>query len=218
MSADELLIARHGQAWCNTDQTIGGPTSCRGLTPTGHRQAAQLAARLASEHIIKPFTALYASPLPRAQQTATAVATALRLPVTTVDDLREPDYGAADGQRWTDVIAAFGAAPTLHPDRPIAAGAESALAHLARARTALSDMLQAHPGGRILAVGHGETITAAHHLFLDIEPGRILPLAFTVDQASITTWRQQPVSWLRPDDGLRWALHRHNDIAHLTSP
>ncbi|MBT8225377.1 MAG: hypothetical protein HKP61_18885, partial [Dactylosporangium sp.] len=89
---------------------------------------------------------------------------------------------------------------------------------LARARAALTTILQAHPGDRILTIGHGETVTAAHHLFLDIEPGQMLPLAFTADQASITTWRQQPISWLRPDDGLRWALHRHNDVAHLIAP
>lgn len=213
----ELLIARHGQAWCNTEQIIGGPASCRGLTPTGHQQAKQLAARLAREHHAgQPTQALYTSPLPRTQQTAATIAAALDLPATTVDDLREPDYGTADGAPWASVVAAFGKAPALHPDRPIAPGAEPWLDHLTRVRTALSAILDTHPGGRVLVVAHGETVTAAHHLFLDIEPGRMLPLAFAADQASLTTWRQQPTSWLRPHDGLRWALHRHNDVSHLS--
>jgi probable phosphoglycerate mutase len=212
----ELRIARHGQAWCNTDQIIGGPASCRGLTPTGRQQAAKLAAHLAAQHHAgHRIDGLYASPLPRVQQTADIIAATLDLPVVTVDDLREPDYGSADGARWADVVAAFGAAPALHPARPIAPGAEPWMAHLTRVRAALDTILNRHPGQTILVVAHGETVTAAHHLFLDIEPKQMLPLAFAVDQASLTTWRQQPVSWLRPQDGYRWALYRHNDVTHL---
>ena len=119
MQPGELTIARHGQAWCNHDQTIGGPATCRGLTPTGRTQAGRLAVRLAADHRRHPITALYTSPLPRTRQTADIVAAAVGLPATVVDNLREPDYGTADGARWADVIAAFGAAPALHLDRPI---------------------------------------------------------------------------------------------------
>ena len=214
MHPAELTIARHGQAWCNREQTIGGPATCRGLTPTGHQQAARLAARLAADHHRHPITALYTSPLRRARQTATVVAAALQLPATVADDLREPDYGSADGARWADVIAAFGAAPALHPDRPVAVGAETWRQHQRRVHTVLRGLLDQHNGHRIVVVAHGETVTAAHHLFLDTDT---LPVAFAVDQAAVTTWRQQPVSWLRPDDGLRWALIRHNDTSHLAA-
>jgi probable phosphoglycerate mutase len=217
MQPTELTIARHGQAWCNTDETIGGPATCRGLTPTGHHQAARLAARLAAAHQRHPITALYTSPLRRARETADTVATALHLPATVVDDLCEPDYGSADGARWADVIAAFGAAPALHPGRPIAAGAETWLQHQRRVCAVLRNLLDRHAGHRVVVVAHGETVTVAHHLFLHAGPDNTLPVAFAVDQASLTTWRQQPVSWLRPDDGLRWALIRHNDRSHLAA-
>jgi probable phosphoglycerate mutase len=214
----ELLIARHGHAWCNAEQIVGGPASCRGLTPTGQNQAARLAARLAGEHRSgQPIHALYASPLPRARQTAEIIATVLNLPLVIDNDLREPDYGSADGAHWADVVAAFGAAPALHPDEPIAPGAEPWLTHLARVRTALSAILDRHRGERVLLVAHGETVAAAHHLFLNIDPAHMLPVAFAVDQASLTIWQQQPTSWHRPSDGLRWALHRHNDVTHLKS-
>lgn len=215
MQPTELTIARHGQAWCNTDQTIGGPASCRGLTPTGHAQAARLATRLATDHQRHPIAGLYTSPLRRAQQTAAAIAAALHLPATIVNDLREPDYGSADGARWTDVITAFGAAPALHPDRPVATGAETWLQHQHRVHTVLEDLLDRHAGQRIIIIAHGETITAAHHLFLHLPHNRLAPIAFAADQAALTTWRQQPISWLRADDGLRWALIRHNDRSHL---
>ena len=52
------------------------------------------AARLAGEHHTgQPIQALYTSPLLCTQQTAATIAAALDLPATTVDDLREPDYG-----------------------------------------------------------------------------------------------------------------------------
>lgn len=66
MQPTELTIARHGQAWCNVEQTIGGLATCRGLTPAGHQQAARLAARLAVDHQQRPVVALYTSPLRRA--------------------------------------------------------------------------------------------------------------------------------------------------------
>lgn len=214
MQPGELTIARHGQAWCNTEQTIGGPTTCRGLTPTGRTQAERLAVRLAADHARHPYTALYTSPLPRTHQTADIIAAAVGLPATVIDDLREPDYGTADGARWADVVAAFDAAPALHPHRPIADGAETWHQHQQRVHAALRGLLTRHTGQRIVLVAHGETITAAHHLFCDTDA---LPIAFAVHQTALTTWRQQPISWLRPSDGLRWTLIRHNDTCHLAS-
>ncbi|MFI5492359.1 histidine phosphatase family protein [Actinoplanes sp. NPDC051859] len=214
MPPTELTIARHGQAWCNQDQRIAGPATCRGLTPTGRHQAARLAARISAEHQRQPYAALYASPLPRTRQTADTVAVAAGLPVTVVDDLREPDYGTADGARWADVVAAFGAAPALNPDRPIADGGETWLQHQQRVHTALLRLVAQHTGQRILVVAHGETVTAAHHWFCHVDA---LPVGFAADQTALTTWRQQPISWLRPHDGQQWALIRHNDTTHLAA-
>lgn len=79
--------------------------------------------------------------------------------------------------------------PALHPGRPIAAGAEPWLHHLTRIRAAPTTILDRHPHHPFLVVAHGETVTSAHHLFLDISPDRLLPLAFATDQASLTIWR-----------------------------
>jgi probable phosphoglycerate mutase len=212
----QLLIARHAEAWCNREQTIAGPKTCRGLTPTGRRQAARLAAHLASPSDRPVVDVVYSSPLPRTRETAAIIAAALHLPVAVEPDLREPDYGSADGQPWTDVVKAFGAAPALHPDRPIAPGAEPWTVHLARVRAAVAKLLNRHRGARILLVGHGETVTAAHHHFLHAEPGHVLPMTYLVDHASLTTWQQRPISWTRPELGPQWALNTHNDTAYLT--
>jgi probable phosphoglycerate mutase len=214
VSAGELTIARHGQAWCNLEQTIGGPTTCRGLTELGRQQAARLADRLAADQQRHPVAALYSSPLRRAHETAAAIAEAVRLPATVIDDLREPDHGTADGARWADVVAAFNAAPAMHPDRPLVDGAETWNQHQRRVHTVLRELLDRHSGQRILVVAHGETVTAAHHLFCEVDT---LPIAFAVDQTALTTWCQQPNSWLRPSDGPRWTLIRHNDTNHLAA-
>ncbi|GAA3617708.1 hypothetical protein GCM10022223_37960 [Kineosporia mesophila] len=215
MQNGELTIARHGQAWCNIDQTIEGPNRCRGLTPTGHQQAERLAQRLGIEHAHAPYTALYTSPILRARQTADAIAITTGLAPTVMDDLREPDYGSADGSPWDEVVALFGAAPSLHPDRPVAAGAESWYHHQKRVHQILRDVLGRHRGQRVLLVGHGETVTAAHHLFCGLDSTATLPIGFAAHQSALTTWSQQPVSWLRPGAGQRWALICHNDTAHL---
>lgn len=213
-SPTELLIARHGEAWCNREQTIGGPAHCRGLTERGRTQVQRLAARLAEEHGNgAPIGAFYTSPLPRARQSADLIARALDLEPVTEPHLREPDYGSADGRPWKDVVAAFGAPPADHPDQPIADGAEPWTAYLARARAALATLLERHHGTRILIIGHGETVTAAHHHMLNATTP--LPAVFSLHQASLTTWAEQPASWTFPEAGHRWALMLHNDTSHL---
>lgn len=216
MTQARLTLARHGKAHCNALGIIGGPVGCTGLTSDGLRQAGQLAGRLARDHSRQPFDAAYTTPLRRARETAGIVAGRLGIPVTTIDDLREPDYGDADGRPWDEVVTAFGSIPALHPDQPIAAGAETWAAYLSRATAALQSILGQHPGGTILVIGHGETITAAAHHFLALPAAARATTAFAADYASITRWEQQPLAWTQPGAGWRWTLTACNDTAHLT--
>ena len=216
MDPTRLILARHGQAHCNVRGILGGPRGCTGLTDHGHHQARQLADRLRTDHAQTPINAAYTTPLRRALETADIIGHHLGLPVTTADDLREPDYGDADGKAWPDVVAAFGRIPAQHPDQPIAPGAESWTAYLQRAAATLRDLLARHTGGTVLIVGHGETVTAAAHLFLDLAASLRASAAFAVHYASITRWEQQPLAWTRPEVGWPWTLLNHNDTAHLT--
>jgi len=50
----DLLVARHGEATCNTTGIVGGERGCTGLTDHGRQQAHQLAARLGTEHASPP--------------------------------------------------------------------------------------------------------------------------------------------------------------------
>lgn len=216
MSPARLILARHGQAHCNIQGIIGGPRGCTGLTDHGRRQAQQLARRLYADHTQTPIAAAYTTPLRRARETADLIADHLDLSVTAVDDLREPDYGDADGKLWTDVVAEFGHIPAQHPDHPIAPRAETWTAYLQRATASLQDILARHPNETVLIVGHGETVTAAAHHFLNLTAGLRASVAFAVHYASITRWEQQPLAWTQPGAGWRWTLLTHNDTAHLT--
>jgi len=215
MTPTRLVLARHGQAHCNVRGIIGGPRGCTGLTDRGYQQARRLADRLYADHADAPIAAVYTTPLRRARETADVVGDRLGLPVVTLDELREPDYGDADGTAWADVVAAFGRIPAQHPDQPIALGAEPWSAYLQRITTTLRDILARHSGTTVLIIGHGETVTAAAHLFLDLATDLRASAAFAVHYASITRWEQQPLAWTRPEVGWRWTLLTHNDTAHL---
>jgi probable phosphomutase (TIGR03848 family) len=64
-----VLLVRHGRTAANADGVLAGWTPGIGLDPTGHEQAARLAARLAG----LPLTRLVTSPLQRCHQTITAI-------------------------------------------------------------------------------------------------------------------------------------------------
>lgn len=91
-----------------------------------------------------------------------------------------------------------------HPERPIASGAESWSTYLRRATTALRAIVNRHYEQAILVIGHGETITVAAHLFLELNVDARAQATFSVHYASITRWEQQPLAWTCPDAGWCW--------------
>ena len=86
-----IIFVRHGEPDYAND--------C--LTQTGRQQAAAVARRLAGEGISE----IYTSPCGRAAETASYTAARLRLPVTTLNFMREITWGGegvpCDGHPWT---------------------------------------------------------------------------------------------------------------------
>ena len=83
---------RHGETEANAAGTIAGSLDVE-LTALGREQA-----RLAARALAKtPITAIYASPLRRARETAQPIAEALGLPVTILDDIAERNWGDLEG-------------------------------------------------------------------------------------------------------------------------
>jgi broad specificity phosphatase PhoE len=83
-----ILLARHGETASNKERRFQGQLDVA-LNDTGREQARALAERLREE----PLTALYASPLIRARETAEIVGAALGLEVRLDDRLKEVDVG-----------------------------------------------------------------------------------------------------------------------------
>lgn len=208
----EVLLVRHGEAHCNVAGVIASST-CSGLTRVGRHQADQLARRLLVEHSAgQPITKLFASSVRRAAETAHAVATLIGVDLDVEPDLRVPDPGPADGQSWEMLRRQY--PPDPHrPTRPLIDGGESWRHYLGRAHAWLADLFHKHPGGRIVVVGHSETVTAA----LTWLAGAPALGALKVDPhptgiTRLTAVRERPHV---PVTMERWALNTHNDTAHL---
>jgi len=92
-----VLFARHGESTANLDRIFANRDGSTGnLTEAGIAHAHALAERLRDRGVTEVRT----SPLPRAEQTATIVATALAVPIGIEPALREYDVGDYEGERY----------------------------------------------------------------------------------------------------------------------
>jgi probable phosphoglycerate mutase len=207
----ELVLARHGEANCNTTGIVGGERGCTGLSSTGRAQVERLAARLVREHHARPFEAFYGTPRRRVRETIDIISGVLPIHAIVVDDLRGPDHGDADGRPWHEIKTAFAGPPQHNPDQPYANGSETWNQYLNRATTVLRMILDRHVGQRVLIAAHGETIEAAHVLLLQL-PAAVQPgLGVVTDHACLTRWQQH----VNRFDRHVWMLAAHNDTSHL---
>jgi broad specificity phosphatase PhoE len=212
----EILLIRHGEAYCNVTGTIASQF-CQGLTDDGHRQAARLTRRLATERDQgRPVVGLVSSTVRRALDTAQPVAELLGTPLLLRSDLRVPDPGPhADGQPWDAIRHRWGPDPD-RPSRPLAQGGEPWRTYLARAQASLAGIVAGHPGGRVVVIGHSETLTAAFTLLIGVHT--LHGLKVDVDHTGITRLVAVAEYPHVPAGVQRWALRIHNDTNHLNSP
>jgi probable phosphoglycerate mutase len=208
--AARLVLVRHGEAACNVDGVVGGVTGCRGLTAVGVKEAEALRDRLVASGELAAVTAVYASILPRALQTAAIVAPGLGGRAAVADcDLCELHPGEADGLSWAEFSDRFGGPNwDVDPDVEIAPGGESWTGFVRRVRTILTATAARHVGELVVIFCHGGVVEASLECLLPVaaERGR---LKLRTAHTSLTEWEWGP-------DG--WRLLRYNDAAHLTSP
>ena len=216
MTETHLIFVRHGEAKCNVDGVIGGLTTCQGLTALGHQQTEQLAARLQRENHTNSVSSIYYSPLPRTVQTYDIIKKFLKVDhVDSLHDLREQDHGNGDGKTWKSVVENFGRIPSLEPFLPLAEGGESWQQYIDRMQKVLSYITSKHKGETVLIIGHGETIYAAACYFFRLPINVKEYIGFNIYNASITRWKEEPISIIKPNAGNRWALAQYNDISHI---
>jgi broad specificity phosphatase PhoE len=162
-----VLLVRHGATELSAEDRFAGSTDVP-LGVEGRRQAELLGQRLAHES----FAAIYGSPMQRAMETASIVARPHNLPVTILDGLREIDHGRWEGLRHADAAAQYPEEYSAWEHDPFSCaptGGEPGHVVMDRALQAFREIVEAHPGQRVLVVSHKATIrlVIAHVLGFD---------------------------------------------------
>jgi phosphoserine phosphatase len=148
-----IVLVRHGETEWNETRRAQGQADIP-LNDKGLRQADEIAHKLADLRI----TAVYASDLERAVETARPIAARHKLEVQTDPGFREIDQGEWTGlstaeikERWPDL---WGRA-RHYSTRP---GGESPEQVRRRSLDALARVVAAHPDEMVVVVSHGGTI------------------------------------------------------------
>jgi probable phosphoglycerate mutase len=206
--AARVVLVRHGEAVCNVRGIVGGQLGCSGLTDLGHRQVSALAGRLAATGELAGATALYASVLPRAVETATILRPVIgdgSLRIEQDCSLCELHPGEADGLGWQEVVDRFGVPEwDTDPDLVIAPGGESWTGFVARASGAVQALAERHPGEQVVAAVHAGVIESSVLAFLQIPAAASRRGWARIVHASLTEWEWVPTQ-------SRWVLLRFND-------
>ena len=160
-----LLLVRHGETALNVARTLQPADTP--LSDNGLRQAALLAERIATW---RP-AAIVSSPLPRAWQTAQAIAQATGLRVDALDALQERHFGSLRGQPYDHL----GFDPLRMTEAP-PGGGESLAAFHARVDAAWAELTARQSGlaGALVVVTHGLVLRAWLDRRLHLPPGLAL--------------------------------------------
>jgi broad specificity phosphatase PhoE len=204
MSSTEILLLRHGQSEGNEGGRFGGhgPTP---LTALGRRQAAATAAALAAEG---GLTAIFASDLPRAMQTAEPICAATSIAMRTTLALRERSVGVFTGMTFAEAEAS-------HPDifaammgrDPDACPPEGETTHdcLLRAGAFFDATIERFTNGRTLLVSHAFTLNLLVRRLLGLQDSP--SVFFRTDNCALHRLKRSPTGF--------WNIEALNDRRHL---
>ena len=167
-------------------------------------QARRLAARLAGEQA----SALYASDLRRAQQTAHPIAASLALQPVAESGLREQNFGRVDGMRVDDIKEqhpeAWEGWLRFEPDHAMPEGESTRQFH-ARVMDAVHRLVAAHRGETLVLVTHGGVLDMIYRTARSL--GLAGPRQSEIPNAGLNRIRVRDEGGI---DILRWA-----DTLHL---
>jgi probable phosphomutase (TIGR03848 family) len=153
----KLVLARHAVT-AQTGPLLSGRAPGIDLSDEGRRQAEALADRLAG----LPVSAVFASPIERTTQTASAVAARHGLAVQSLPGVLEADYGDWTGQKIADLVKTdLWKVVQRTPSRASFPGGESLAAMQARIVAALDALVLEHTGKLLVVVSHADPIKAA---------------------------------------------------------
>jgi broad specificity phosphatase PhoE len=216
-----ILLLRHGRTEANAGGLLLGRADPE-LDDEGRRQAVALAAAVRAAVSASSVERVVSSPLVRCQQTAAAVASGLRVPVTVDERWIELDYGELDGMPTALVAretwAAWSADLSWAPE-----GGESLAALGERVRSACDELAReadgdgvgfggGAAGGAATGPAFGDVVVVTH-----VSPIKAA-VAWALGVGDEVAWRLfvAPGSMTRiAVSGARRSLHSFNEIAHL---
>lgn len=181
-----LVLARHAVT-AQTGPLLSGRAPGIALSEEGQRQAAALGERLAALAV----KAVYASPIERTTQTASAVAAHHGLEVRALPGVLEADYGDWTGQKISDLAKTdLWSVVQRTPSRASFPGGESLAAMQARMVATLDALVAEHPGDLVVVVSHADPIKAAiaHYTGVHLD----LFQRIVVSPASVTAFGISP--------------------------
>jgi probable phosphoglycerate mutase len=151
-TATRLILLRHGATEHSIDRRFSGRNDLP-LTEFGMRQAAELAARMATGAEV---AAVLSSPLLRARQTAQPIADALGTSVEVVDGLAEVDFGEWEGLTFSDVGERYPKQRSnwLSSPQTVPPGGESFAELGLRVLAARDDVLAKYPASTLVLITH----------------------------------------------------------------
>ena len=190
-----FLLLRHGQTQLSTQRRYSGRGN-PALTDVGQGQAEAAAQYLGKRGGV---SAVIASPLQRAYDTAAKAAKALGLDVTVDDDLIETDFGAWEGLTFSEAAEKD---PELHRKwlrdtsvtPPDGESFDSVADRVQRVR---GRIISEHAGETVLVVSHVTPIKTLLRLALDAGPGILYRLHLDLASLSIAEFYPDGASSVR---------------------
>ncbi|HEV2706754.1 MAG TPA: histidine phosphatase family protein [Pyrinomonadaceae bacterium] len=202
-----VLLVRHGQSQGNAEQRFGGhsPTP---LSALGHAQAEATARALVTESV----TAIYASDLLRAVETAAPLASALRLDINTSAAFRERSVGHMEGLTFEEAARQYPdeyAALLRRDFEHVLTGGESYRQMLDRASRELDRVIAQHAGGTVAVFSHTGTICIlALHLMGALDAPTLRPVWISSSNCGVSRFSLHADGFLR--------VLSINDTSHLS--
>jgi len=197
-----FCIIRHGETEWNAERRIQGQIDI-GLNDSGRQQALAAGRWLRSAGI----TALYASDLRRAWDTAAEIGRALGLSAVATPELRERRYGVFEGLTYAEAARRFpegyAAFEGRNADYDFENG-ESLRVMYARVTGKLSELAALHPGENVAVVVHGGVLDVINR-FVRGNPLE-MPRDFLIPNAGI--------NWISLCDA-RWSVDSWGETGHL---
>lgn len=209
-----LFILRHAQTDLNADGKIQGETDAK-LNQQGRKQAKKLAKRLSRFYQLDQ---VYASPYPRAQETAQLVAQRFGIGYDVNADLAELNFGKINNQRFIDLATiqpdyyaqvnrVYAADPGENIVKPSFPQGESTTEIQERIQRFTQKLLEQHRGECVAAVSHGGFIKYMLAYYAGIPLDKPIFLFIENTSISVVDFYQN-----------RAILMALNDFGHLDIP